>query len=72
MKGAHPESTAPAWEFYDLEQDPGENHNAYNDPAYTEIIAEMKEELKALRGEVGDTDENRPVMQEIINNYWDE
>ena len=27
----------PAWDFYDLEEDPHENHNLYNDPKYAPI-----------------------------------
>lgn len=32
----------PAWDFYDLEEDPHENHNLYNDPKYAPIIRQMK------------------------------
>lgn len=70
MKGAQQQTTEPAWEFYDLEKDPHELHNAYNDPAYATIIGEMKTALKRLRSQVGDTDENRPVMQKIFTDYW--
>ena len=35
-------NTPAAWEFYDLEKDPDEMHNAYADPAYSKIIADMK------------------------------
>lgn len=70
MTGSSEEITEPAWEFYDLEKDPKENHNAYNDHAYVEIIKEMKLELQKQREEVGDTDKNYPVMIEIFKNYW--
>jgi len=70
MTGSQQQATKPAWEFYDLEKDPKELHNAYNDPEYSQIIKEMKTELVKLRGEVGDTDEKWPVMQEIIKDYW--
>lgn len=36
------------WEFYDLDQDPHELSNEYNNPEYAEIISEMKEELRRL------------------------
>ena len=42
------------WEFYDLQKDPKENHNAYNDPEYSEIIKEMKAEMERLRLEYKD------------------
>ncbi len=71
MTGSSKESTEPAWEFYDLKKDPKEDHNAYHDPEYSEIIKEMKVELKKLRKEVGDTDEKYPEMQQIFKEKWD-
>ena len=38
MTGSEDKTTTPAWEFYDLQSDPRENHNAYNDPQYAKII----------------------------------
>ena len=70
MTGSSDESTAPAWEFYDLKKDPHEDHNAYHDPEYAEIIKEMKQELKRQRALYGDTDEKYPEMQEIFEKYW--
>jgi len=37
------------WEFYDLEKDPDELNNEYNNPAYANQIAEVKTELDRLR-----------------------
>ncbi len=37
------------WEFYDLEKDPDELHNVYNDPEYQDQVAQMKSELETLR-----------------------
>ncbi len=37
------------WEFYDLEKDPDELTNLYNDPAYADTIADVKKQLEALR-----------------------
>lgn len=70
MKGADRENTEPAWEFFDLEKDPNELNNAYNNLKYSAIISEMKEELIKLRKEVGDTDENFPEMKNVISKYW--
>lgn len=70
MTGSSKESTEPGWEFFDLEKDPGEDHNAYNSPEYQEIIAEMKKELIRQQDIYGDTDSQYPVMQEIINDHW--
>ena len=45
------------WELYDLEKDPHEMKSVYNDPAYTEIQADLLKKLKALRVKYKDTDE---------------
>ena len=60
----------PSWDFYDLQNDPHENHNAYNDPKYAPVIKQMKKQLLNLRKEVGDTDEKYPEMQELLEKYY--
>lgn len=42
------------WEFYDLERDPDELVNEYENDAYAETIAKMKEDLEELRTEYRD------------------
>lgn len=37
------------WEFYDLKNDPTEEHNAYNDPEYQEEVALLKQKLDSLQ-----------------------
>ncbi len=37
------------WELYDLEKDPDELTNVYNDPAYADVVPSMKAELKRLQ-----------------------
>ena len=64
------EEYVAAWDFYDLEEDPHENHNLYNDPKYAPIIRQMKKDLLNLRKEVGDTDEKYPEMQELLEKYY--
>jgi hypothetical protein len=44
-----------AREFYDLQKDPHEINNIYDDPAYTKIIKNTRQELMRLRQEFGDT-----------------
>ncbi len=70
MTDVSKETTEPAWEFYDLKKDPHEDHNAYNDPEYADIIKQMKKELNRQRALYGDTDENYPEMKEIFEKYW--
>jgi arylsulfatase A-like enzyme len=37
------------WELYDLEKDPDELQSVYDDPAYADVVKEMKAELKRLQ-----------------------
>jgi len=37
------------WELIDIEKDPLEQHNYYNDPAYAEVRADLHAELERLR-----------------------
>jgi arylsulfatase A-like enzyme len=54
--GASPEPTPPEWELFDLEKDPKEMNNIYDNPAYAEIVKELKKELQKLRKELEDDD----------------
>lgn len=56
----------PSWEFFDLQVDPKENHNAINDKTYQGIIKQLKAEMMRLRQQVGDTDADSPRMHEIL------
>ncbi len=63
-------NTPVAWEFYDLSRDPHEMHNRYADRAYQATVRSLKLELKTLRQELGDTDQEHPKIREIINAHW--
>lgn len=52
------------WELYDLESDPKEMTNQYNNPEYAEVVKRMHNELKALR-EKHQVPEN--VKQDLTN-----
>lgn len=45
------------WEMYDRKNDPEETTNVYNDPAYAEVVLEMKQKLKELRKQYNDSEE---------------
>ena len=45
------------WELYDLENDPSEMNNLYNDPAYAEVQEQMHDKLIEIRRKYGDSDE---------------
>jgi len=48
------DSLEPEWELFDLEKDPAELNNVVNDPAYSGVVKELKDELHRLQAEVGD------------------
>jgi arylsulfatase A-like enzyme len=49
--------TLDYWELFDLENDPHELNNIYEDMKDTELVAELKNELKKLREQYKDTDD---------------
>ncbi len=46
------------WEMYDLESDPAEMKNLYNNPDYAEVQKNLHKRLTELRSEYGDSDAN--------------
>ena len=56
----------PSWEFYDLQKDPKELRNLYNEPQYVDTIKDMKLELVKLREQYDDTDSNYPKLQQLL------
>ncbi len=65
-KGTSEESTEPAWEFYDLDEDPKELHNAIGEAQYETIIGQMKAAMVKERDKYGDLDDGYPIMREIM------
>jgi arylsulfatase A-like enzyme len=52
--GAIDETYDPEWELFDLEKDPNELRNVYNDPNYAKTVDDMKRELHYRQEQVGD------------------
>jgi arylsulfatase A-like enzyme len=46
-----------AWELYDLEKDPHELKNVYQDPAYADVVKELEARLRRIQAFYGDSDE---------------
>lgn len=61
------EPTPAAWEFYDLRNDPGKNRNQYSGPRHAESIAGLKAQLQRTRDALGETDHDRPHIQQVID-----
>ncbi len=47
--------TTPEWELFDLQADPQELTNAYNDPANAELVRDLTAQLYRLKDEARDT-----------------
>jgi arylsulfatase A-like enzyme len=57
------------WELFDLETDPMEMKNVYNDPAYSMVKDSLHAELQKLRDQYGDNDElARQYIEEDLEN----
>lgn len=55
------------WELYDIETDPMEMQNVYDDPAYAEIRETMHKDLNDIREYYGDSDElNEKFLSEYL------
>ncbi len=54
------------WELYDRSNDPHELNNVYSNPAYAEVVEEMKVRLAKLRTKYGDSE---LLDQELIDQY---
>ena len=70
MKGAQGRTLPPEWELYDLQNDPAEMHNIYNDPSNKKLIIQLKKELLQLKEKYDDQDNKYPEMQDIYKKYW--
>ena len=54
MKGAKNVTTEPEWELFDRQKDPEQLTSVYADPAYAEVLRDLRTELERLRKELKD------------------
>ena len=64
--GARPDTLEPEWELFDLEKDPLEVMNVYDDPAYAEVVQQMTDKLEAEMNRIGDVPEH-PLRQPVAS-----
>ncbi|MBK1875349.1 sulfatase family protein [Pelagicoccus mobilis] len=64
--GALPIETPAGWELYDLEKDPNENENVYDDPSYREVQESLTAQLMELKRRYGDEDDDYPELMELL------
>ena len=69
FKLAHFYYDVDEWELYDRFSDPNEMNNVYNDPAYRNIVADLKNDLNTLRVQYKDS---RELDLKFIENYLNE
>jgi N-acetylglucosamine-6-sulfatase len=61
--------TPPGWELYNVKRDPHEMNNLYDDPAYKDTIAQLKQQLKALRSRYKEDNPKFPFNR-VIDEFW--
>ncbi len=72
LKGTYTKKTTPpAWEYYDLENDPMELSNQYNNIENKKIISELKRDLLNLRTKLGDEKTDSDELKVILENNWE-
>ena len=52
------------WEFYDLNKDPDEIRNEYNNADYQDVVESLKTDLESLRQHYGDETDMSPLSPE--------
>ncbi len=63
--------TPPAWELYNLANDPHETQNLYEDQVHSELVADLKQRLANVRKRVGDDGSHYPACESVVQEFWD-
>jgi len=64
------EATQPEWEMFDLQNDPEEMKNIYQDPQYQQVREDLKQQLKDLQMHYQDEGLQYPEMAEVQRQYF--
>jgi len=59
------------WEMYDLENDPNELNNIYENPLFSETREELRKELFSLKKYYNDQDDAFPELYKLTKKYTD-
>ncbi len=70
VRGREFDPTPAGWELYDLEADPKEMNNLYENPEYAGIAAKLKKRLLDLKKQYGDEDEKYPELMKVRKANW--
>lgn len=63
--------TPPGWELYDLTTDPQETRNVYDAPQQARLVVQLKQQLAALRLQIGDDGSHFPQCEAVVQEFWD-
>ena len=63
--------TPPAWELYDLTEDPQELNNVYDHADYAVVRDHLKSQLASLRLKIGDDGSHYPECEKVVQEFWD-
>jgi arylsulfatase A-like enzyme len=70
LEGKDTPATPPYWEMYDMKNDILEMNNIYHDEKSRVVREKLKEQLLALKEELGDTDEGDARLMEVRKKHW--
>ncbi|PHN06241.1 sulfatase family protein [Flavilitoribacter nigricans] len=62
--------TPPEWEFFDLEADPAEMRNVYDDPAYSAEVRQLKQLLLDLQEQYEDRGQQYPELVQVEKEHF--
>ena len=57
------------WEFYDLDKDPDEVQNEYNNVDYADVVDSLKTQLKSLQQDYGDNTTTKPFTPKQLQKF---
>ena len=63
--------TPASWELYDLEKNPEETVNQYDNPEFAGVVKDLKERLAKLRKDIGDDGSHHPKNEAVVQEFWD-
>ena len=63
--------TPPAWELYNMKNDPFESTNLYDNLKYADTVANLKNRLASLRSSIGDDGRDFPETEKVLQEFWD-
>ncbi|MCK9506942.1 MAG: sulfatase [Pigmentiphaga sp.] len=70
MTGTKDAPLTPEWELFDLQKDPFEMYNVYNNSEYASIIKSLKTQLLKMKKKYNDEDEKYTILDNLNKTYF--